>query len=1547
MYKRLTVAQLQKLCNDRRIDCGQMRYKREYLQALQQYDATKNNNDDSVVTGTSAADVQQGYDHDSDIESVGADDDEVEVGPAGNLEDQPGGRGDNANDAVAILQLRLQVAREERLANEELRRAREDERLTQERAIEREAQRGVQSMGRLPGPGTIDYRDVKAFLPTMQENDDILTFMMAFERSLELNGVERNLWARLLPAQLNQKALKIFARLSLEESSDYDVAKRAILNGFKLNSDSYLKTFRTMRRNGQSTYKAFLANLREVAARYYDAKGINSFETLHNAFIMEAFLSSLSDNVRAFVDSKQPSSADQAAEYSDLYYHLSRIGKDNNGGVGNQAGRFGLGPMRNGAPQNGTQTFRPAAFNGPRYVGRPDTNAKGNKPPLINAGRGQGSQSQGSFSGNANRRQPFSRPDGRNGSNMYQTRGAYLARSNDCDAVHVDDMNGNLFCERDDDCVNSELHSVRPTVHANHCGNVDIDSGVRDETDVLIPIYLNDQETFGLRDTGAFVSLIVNQNLVPKSDIRYDKTVVCQSIFAEARKRLPTARVKISSPQFGTNETVNATAIVANLPADVPIIIGNKFFSNFPQFRDILTVRKSAVGTGKKIETKATDRDAETSPRRDVQGPRPTPVFAPNEFQKCDAETTPNSKCQQENAGNSPPSTLTEIEPHDQVKKGHQVIWHQATASSNSINNGEGGDEQPPTRLADADMVGNRGVDSGAGDVYGAEDRQASAAASANQTDKVYDTTANRSGCNNSFARQGKLNPALDMKSATGQKTANAVSCETDVKLITAPDAISDRAGEADRQEKQTYAVTTRSQARRGKLTDAVIDRDSEPREHYHGTRSNDRRSKSSPDERQPDRGRTQNAGESDPTQTAFGKLAAIDVSDLDDVRIRLERQERATAFATEQRTDKSLQFYWSLAERGSNVYKVINGLLYKRTKYDTGTMEDFALVVPNRFRKDLLTTSHDTAATGHMGIGKTKSRLMTYFYWPGISRDVANYVKHCRACQLTAPIRTQDRVPLQSLPVLNAPVMENLTIDIIGPTLRKTAKGNRYLLILVCNTSRYVQAYPLPNLKASTICNKLLHAFTLFGLPSRIFSDQMSSFKSELITAVCHKFGVDLKYSSAWHPSSHGLVERTIRTLEDMIRKFWNIHERDWDQLIDFLLFALRESKHDSTQFSPFELVMGKKFSGPHFLQRRSWENNGFAESDLKTTSAAKYMQELTRKMQMVRAAAVQNDNRARQKMKRIYDRNATERALKVDDEVLLLLPTTNKKLEWSWSGPYKVTEILPNNNYRIFLGHRYGVYHINSLRKFLSEKSDSDRPTMTVLTATDVDNESDCFGATFEPIAGPIKTSNVTQQVPADKAINQTARTQDAQPCGDGMVPLPDTDFVIGGNLTEQQRYEMIELLADFDDVFSDIPGKTDLITHKIRVTSDEPIWQPSYKIPDALRDKVEMELQRMLDAGIIKYDPETRYNNPLIVIKKPNDEIRLVNNFIELNKRTIPEKYEMSNPAEILSRVAGSRYVSKLDLNRFFGKSNWTPTANIYADFGLRSECFPTNA
>ena len=58
-------------------------------------------------------------------------------------------------------------------------------------------------------------------------------------------------------------------------------------------------------------------------------------------------------------------------------------------------------------------------------------------------------------------------------------------------------------------------------------------------------------------------------------------------------------------------------------------------------------------------------------------------------------------------------------------------------------------------------------------------------------------------------------------------------------------------------------------------------------------------------------------------------------------------------------------------AQRGSNEYRVEKGLLYKRMKYDTDTMDDFVLVVPNRFRRDLLVTSHDTFRPRTLGLEK------------------------------------------------------------------------------------------------------------------------------------------------------------------------------------------------------------------------------------------------------------------------------------------------------------------------------------------------------------------------------------------------------------------------------------------------------------------------------------------------------------------------------------------------------------------------------------------------
>ena len=63
--------------------------------------------------------------------------------------------------------------------------------------------------------------------------------------------------------------------------------------------------------------------------------------------------------------------------------------------------------------------------------------------------------------------------------------------------------------------------------------------------------------------------------------------------------------------------------------------------------------------------------------------------------------------------------------------------------------------------------------------------------------------------------------------------------------------------------------------------------------------------------------------------------------------------------------------------------------------------------------------------------------------------------------------------------------------------------------------------------------------------------------------------------------------------------------------------------------------------------------------------------------------------------------------------------------------------------------------------------------------------------------------------------------------------------------------------------------------------------------------MRDAVYDELMKMVDNNIIKYDPYTAWNSPLIVVSKSDGGIRLVNNFIALNRITVDDKYQNGAP------------------------------------------------
>ena len=80
----------------------------------------------------------------------------------------------------------------------------------------------------------------------------------------------------------------------------------------------------------------------------------------------------------------------------------------------------------------------------------------------------------------------------------------------------------------------------------------------------------------------------------------------------------------------------------------------------------------------------------------------------------------------------------------------------------------------------------------------------------------------------------------------------------------------------------------------------------------------------------------------------------------------------------------------------------------------------------------------------------------------------------------------------------------------------------------------------------------------------------------SGIFQQAMHELEIKQYKSSAYHPESQGALERFHQTLKNMIRFYCSDTEKDWDDGIHLLLFAVRESVQESLGFSPFELVFG-----------------------------------------------------------------------------------------------------------------------------------------------------------------------------------------------------------------------------------------------------------------------------------------------------------------------------------------------------------------------------------
>ena len=101
-------------------------------------------------------------------------------------------------------------------------------------------------------------------------------------------------------------------------------------------------------------------------------------------------------------------------------------------------------------------------------------------------------------------------------------------------------------------------------------------------------------------------------------------------------------------------------------------------------------------------------------------------------------------------------------------------------------------------------------------------------------------------------------------------------------------------------------------------------------------------------------------------------------------------------------------------------------------------------------------------------------------------------------------------------------------------------------------------------------------------GVPISIVSDRDTRFTSHFWRKFQYEMGTRLNISTAYHPQTDGQSERTIQTLEDMLRACIIDFGGSWDLYLSLVEFSYNNSFHTSIRMPPYEMLYGRKCRTP-----------------------------------------------------------------------------------------------------------------------------------------------------------------------------------------------------------------------------------------------------------------------------------------------------------------------------------------------------------------------------
>ncbi|GKA44642.1 putative reverse transcriptase domain-containing protein [Tanacetum coccineum] len=232
--------------------------------------------------------------------------------------------------------------------------------------------------------------------------------------------------------------------------------------------------------------------------------------------------------------------------------------------------------------------------------------------------------------------------------------------------------------------------------------------------------------------------------------------------------------------------------------------------------------------------------------------------------------------------------------------------------------------------------------------------------------------------------------------------------------------------------------------------------------------------------------------------------------------------------------------------------------------------------------RTVIMHESHKSKYSIHPGSDKMYQDMKKLYWWPNMKADIATYVSKCLTC---AKVKAEHQRPSGLLvqPKIPEWKWDNITMDFVTK-LPKTSQGYDTIWVIVDRLTKSAIFTPM---RETDPLDKLARMYlkevvTRHGIPVSIICDRDPRFASNFWRSLQNALGTNLDMSTAYHPQTDGQSERTIQTLEDMLRACAIDFGKGWVNHLPLVEFSYNNSYHASIKAAPFEALYGRKCRSP-----------------------------------------------------------------------------------------------------------------------------------------------------------------------------------------------------------------------------------------------------------------------------------------------------------------------------------------------------------------------------